>query len=136
MELALVIFGFLAFLLVTVFWVAWAVMWLVVALFWLAWPLTLLILAAVAWRAQARHWRRTQLQPAAAAASTRAPARQSGNRVFDEYRDDTLRRLDEERARFGEFLERLRASKDKEAFDRFMSERRQRPTDGARGLIA
>src|ERR671923_901970 len=32
----------------------------------------------------------------------------SGNRAFDEYRADTLRRLEEEQREFREFLERLR----------------------------
>jgi biopolymer transport protein ExbB/TolQ len=128
--LALVTLGFLAFLLVTLFWMAWAVMWLVAALFWLAWPLTLLILAAIAWRAQARYWRQ---EPSARAPSEHAPV---GNRAFDEYRDETLQHLDEERHKFGEFLARLRSSKDKAAFDRFMAERRSRPSDGAHGAIA
>lgn len=131
--MALVTLGFLAFLLVTLFWVAWAVMWLVVALFWLAWPLTLLILAAIAWRAQARYWRQ---EPSARMPRERPPVRDSGNRAFDEYRDETLQRLDEERHKFGEFLERLRSSKDKAAFDRFLAERRPRPPDNAHGAIA
>jgi hypothetical protein len=46
------------------------------------------------------------------------------NAAFEEYRAGVLRRLDAERAQFGEFLERLRASKDKEEFDRFLSDRR------------
>ncbi|MDO9711071.1 DUF2852 domain-containing protein [Paracraurococcus lichenis] len=54
-----------------------------------------------------------------------APA--SGNRAFDEYRQETLRRLEEEQREFGEFLERLRVAKDKAEFDQFMAERRQRP---------
>ena len=50
----------------------------------------------------------------------------SGNRAFDEYRAETLRRLDEEQRSFAEFLERLRSAKDKSEFDAFMAERRQR----------
>jgi hypothetical protein len=49
--------------------------------------------------------------------------RPSGNRAFDEYRQDTLRRLEEE---FHEFLRRLRMAKDKAEFDQFMAERRTR----------
>ena len=37
----------------------------------------------------------------------------SGNRAFDEYRTDTLRRLEEEQREFKEFLQRLRFAKDK-----------------------
>ncbi|TCZ66039.1 DUF2852 domain-containing protein [Roseicella aquatilis] len=51
----------------------------------------------------------------------------SGNRAFDEYRQDTLRRLEEEQREFAAFLERLRVAKDKAEFDQFMAERRQRP---------
>jgi hypothetical protein len=51
----------------------------------------------------------------------------SGNHAFDEYRVETLRRLEEEQKEFGAFLERLRFAKDKAEFDQFMAERRQRP---------
>ncbi|HET7847993.1 MAG TPA: DUF2852 domain-containing protein [Pseudolabrys sp.] len=51
----------------------------------------------------------------------------SGNRAFDEYRADTLRRLEEEQREFREFLDRLRFAKDKTEFDQFMAERRNRP---------
>ncbi|HWD60573.1 MAG TPA: DUF2852 domain-containing protein [Stellaceae bacterium] len=48
----------------------------------------------------------------------------SGNRAFDEYRTETLRRLEDEQREFLEFLERLRHAKDKAEFDQFMTERR------------
>jgi hypothetical protein len=51
----------------------------------------------------------------------------SGNRAFDEYRTETLRRLEEEQREFREFLQRLRFAKDKTEFDQFMTERRNRP---------
>jgi hypothetical protein len=51
----------------------------------------------------------------------------SGNRAFDEYRSDTLRRLEEEQREFKEFLQRLRFAKDRAEFDQFMAERRSRP---------
>jgi hypothetical protein len=50
----------------------------------------------------------------------------SGNRAFDEYRAETLRRLEEEQREFREFLHRLRQAKDKAEFDMFMAERRGR----------
>ncbi len=56
-----------------------------------------------------------------------AGAPTSGNHAFDEYRTDTLKRLEEEQREFREFLERLRFAKDKTEFDAFMSERRNRP---------
>jgi hypothetical protein len=51
----------------------------------------------------------------------------SGNRAFDEYRADTLRRLEEEQREFAAFLDRLRFAKDKAEFDEFMAARRQPP---------
>src|SRR5262245_16494060 len=50
----------------------------------------------------------------------------SGNRAFDEYRTETLRRLEDEQREFREFLERLRLARDKTEFDQFMAERRAR----------
>jgi len=55
----------------------------------------------------------------------------SGNHAFDEYRAETLRRLEEEQREFREFLERLRFAKDKTEFDQFMAERRDRPAQDA-----
>jgi uncharacterized protein DUF2852 len=54
----------------------------------------------------------------------------SGNWAFDEYRAETLRRLEEEQRQFTEYLERLRRAKDKAEFDQFMAERRNRPSGG------
>jgi hypothetical protein len=51
----------------------------------------------------------------------------SGNRAFDDYRAETLRRLEDEQREFKEFLERLRFAKDRSEFDQFMAERRNRP---------
>ena len=53
----------------------------------------------------------------------------SGNRAFDEYRAETLKRLEDEQKEFGEFLDRLRFAKDKSEFDQFMNERRNRPPE-------
>ena len=52
----------------------------------------------------------------------------SGNRAFDEYRQETLRRLEDEQTEFKDFLDRLRHAKDKSEFDQFMAEHRSRPT--------
>ena len=51
----------------------------------------------------------------------------SGNHAFDEYRSETLKRLEEEQHEFRAFLDRLRFAKDKTEFDAFMAERRNRP---------
>ncbi len=54
----------------------------------------------------------------------------TGNAAFDDYRRETLRRLEEERRRieeegraFSEFVANLRRARDTEEFDRFMAER-------------
>ena len=60
--------------------------------------------------------------------STRWGQRQgSGNVAFDEYRQETLRKLDEEQREFHDYLDRLRSAKDRAEFDQFMNERRNRP---------
>jgi hypothetical protein len=57
--------------------------------------------------------------------------RSSGNFAFDEYRAETLRRLEEEQREFRDFLSRLRRARDKSEFDQFMAERRNRPTENS-----
>jgi hypothetical protein len=52
--------------------------------------------------------------------------RPSGNRAFDEYRAETLRRLEDEQREFRDFLDRLRFAKDKSEFDEFLADRRRR----------
>lgn len=49
----------------------------------------------------------------------------SGNSAFDEYRTETLRRLEQEQEEFMSFLDRLRFARDKAEFDQFLNERRQ-----------
>ena len=51
----------------------------------------------------------------------------TGNHAFDEYRDETLRRLEEEAEHFKGFLDKLRMAKDKAEFEQFMTERRNNP---------
>ncbi|RUT30222.1 DUF2852 domain-containing protein [Arsenicitalea aurantiaca] len=60
----------------------------------------------------------------------------SGNAAFDDYREQQLKRLEEERRRldeeiaaFHEHMENLRRARDREEFDRFMRERNHRPGD-------
>jgi hypothetical protein len=53
----------------------------------------------------------------------------SGNRAFDEYRSETIRRLEDEAKEFRDFLENLRHAKDKAEFDQFMADRKNRPLD-------
>lgn len=50
----------------------------------------------------------------------------TGNAAFDAYRDETLKRLEDEHRAFLDFLGRLRAAKDKAEFDQFMDDRSAR----------
>lgn len=61
-------------------------------------------------------------------------SRSSGNAAFDEYKEETLKRLEDEQSDFHSFLDRLRQAKDKAEFDQFMADRRgpnEGPADGA-----
>lgn len=51
----------------------------------------------------------------------------NGSSAFDDYRAETLRRLEREQGEFQEFVEHLRAAKDKAEFDQFIAERRAPP---------
>jgi hypothetical protein len=53
----------------------------------------------------------------------------SGNRAFDDYRSETLKRLEDEQREFKDFLARLRFARDRSEFDQFMAERRGRPLE-------
>lgn len=55
-----------------------------------------------------------------------AAMKSSGNTAFDAYKEETLRRLEDEQEQFEAFLERLRAAKDKAEFDQFMDDRAQK----------
>lgn len=72
----------------------------------------------------------------------------SGNSAFDDYRaaelkrlDEERRRLDEERRAFEQYVHDLRRARDKEEFDRFMSERNRKqapatkPNNGDTNLL-
>ena len=116
-------FLFLGFVFAALFWMLWTIAWVVVwALALLAWPIAVVLGAVVLLRAMTRG----SLHFAVAS----SPARNSAirNSAFDDYRRETLSRLDEEQGKFREFLDGLRRSKDKQEFDRFMAERRPRPS--------
>ena len=68
-----------------------------------------------------------------ASATATAGFARSGNAAFDEYRESTLRRLEEESREFTNFLERLRMAKDRSEFDAFMAERRANAKDSNGG---
>ncbi len=104
---------------------------LMVLSFFVFWPLGLAILAYLIWSRRmgcghggGRWWREAEGRAQRWCGPTYM--RSSGNWAFDEYRAETLRRLEEEQKEFREFLDRLRRAKDKAEFDQFMAERRGR----------
>ena len=122
---------------------AWIVLLILGVIFW--WPLGLAILAFMigtgrmgAWvHNDVPRWQDTMDRMRSKADSIfgglcRTAPPSSGNRAFDEYRSDTLGRLEEEQREFKEFLQRLRVAKDRAEFDQFMAEQRNRsPNDGS-----
>lgn len=72
-------------------------------------------------------WMRAKMGGAPTGGSRWSSGPSSGNSAFDDYRSETLKRLEDEQRQFKEFLERLRFAKDKTEFDAFMAERRNRP---------
>jgi hypothetical protein len=97
------------------------------------WPIGLAILVYTIWSGRMGCWKgHSPMREGAHAMGARGtwwqPQRaSSGNRAFDEYREETLKRLEEEQREFKDFLDRLRFAKDKTEFDQFMAERRRRP---------
>lgn len=112
--------------------------------FWLFWPVGLAVLAFLWWSGRLRGWRwccesgdggrRGDRRGGpwswgggfgdGAGWRRRQGPPPSGNQAFDEYRAETLRRLEAEQREFVEYLERLRRARDKAEFDQFMAERR------------
>ena len=113
---------------------------LMVLAFVIFWPAGLALLAYLKWSGRMgcghhgfgrwQRWERFQERHEArrawAAQNCWGASRSSGNRAFDEYRTETLRRLEDEEREFREFLDRLRFAKDKAEFDQFLTERRTR----------
>ena len=115
---------------------------LTVVSFILFWPLGLVLLGFLigsgrmgCWAHNGNRWQRRmermqrrmeRMQAGAGRWSGGGSRASSGNWAFDEYRAETLRRLEEEQREFMEFLNRLRHAKDKAEFDQFMAERGRR----------
>lgn len=87
----------------------------------LFWPIGLAFLGYIIWskRMSCTSWGRRGRE-----FRTRDFGR-TGNTAFDSYRADTLKRLEEERAAFTDFLAQLRSAKDQAEFDQFMASRSQ-----------
>jgi hypothetical protein len=103
-------------------------MWIVLMIlgFIFFWPIGLGVLAYLFWSGKMRcgstgngeNWKSWK-----ARSGFMGPMGSTGNRAFDDYREQTLRKLEEDAREFRTFMERLRQAKDKEEFDRFMSQR-------------
>lgn len=126
-------------------WSAFEIIAVVVGLI-IFWPVGLAVLGYKLWQqrfggpdlktAAERGWRKAREAMAGAGGSSGRWSRgfsQSGNAAFDAWREAEVKRLEEEwrkleaaRSEFAEFAEGVRRSKDREEFDRFMSERRGR----------
>jgi Protein of unknown function (DUF2852) len=112
------------------------------------WPIGLAILAYILWSGRMgcsarygdmQHWRdraserwerkreRWERHMQRWGGHHRAGMRPTGNRAFDEYRSEALRKLEDEAEQFRDFLQRLRMAKDRQEFDEFINDRRNRP---------
>ncbi len=56
----------------------------------------------------------------------------SGNTAFDNYKADTISRLEDEQRAFEDFMARLREARDKTEFDDFLDDRAKRAKETAR----
>jgi hypothetical protein len=115
----------------------WTWIAMVILGFALWWPLGLAVLAYILWSGRMRccqfgfgRWNERSPDMGQAQDQLRQP-RTTGNTAFDEYRTETLRRLEEEHRAFEEYLERLRRAKDRAEFDQFMAERGAKPEPGS-----
>lgn len=113
------------------------------------WPIGLAILAFKMWQRRSGYpgdlqtaaqekWREARSAMSGAPWSGRRGfyAASTGNSAFDDWKAAEIARLEEERRKlqeahreFSAFVENIRRAKDREEFERFMSERRNRPAD-------
>ena len=82
----------------------------------IAWPIGLALLFYAIWS--------NRLMSCKSRNHSKSPFRATGNAAFDSYRNETLKRLEEEQSAFEGFLDRLRQAKDQAEFDQFMSQQR------------
>ncbi len=105
---------------------------LLVLAFLTGWPLGLAVLAYLVGSGRLKAWRAEMpgtwfnLRGVEPGRVWQGRGATSGNRAFDAYRAETLRRLEEEQEEFKAYLDRLRQARDKAEFDEFMAERRRR----------
>ncbi|MGO9484992.1 MAG: DUF2852 domain-containing protein [Rhodomicrobium sp.] len=118
---------------------AWIALTAVSFMIW--WPIGLAALAFVlgsgrmgcgyhghmSWQERRAKWREMRDEWRAARCGAYGAMPNTGNAAFDEYRNEMLKRLEDEQKEFTGFLDRLRRAKDKAEFDQFMTERRNTP---------
>ncbi len=116
---------------------AWVALMIVSFIIW--WPIGLAAMAflygsgrmgcghhGMGWRERRERWREAREEwRATRRGGWGMPS--SGNAAFDDYRSETLKRLEDEQQEFVGFLERLRRAKDKAEFDQFIAERGGKP---------
>jgi hypothetical protein len=96
------------------------------------WPAGLAILAYMIWSGRMGKWKHgcgRWYDFSSHSGRHKNKTSSTGNHAFDDYREETLRRLEDEQIEFESFLERLRHAKNKAEFDDFMKERRDKPKD-------
>ncbi|MCD9148945.1 DUF2852 domain-containing protein [Pseudophaeobacter flagellatus] len=89
------------------------------------WPIGLALLFYMIW--SKRMFNKSCRSRKAWASHGMSAMKPSGNSAFDAYKEDTLRRLEQEQHDFESFMQRLRDAKDKAEFDQFMDERSEMP---------
>ncbi len=121
---------------------AWFALMIVSFIIW--WPIGLATLAFLlwsgrmgcghhghtSWQERRERWREMRDEWRAMKRGDYSAMRSSGNAAFDDYKNETLKRLEDEQKEFSGFLDRLRRAKDKAEFDQFMAERRDPPPAG------
>ncbi|WP_410216516.1 DUF2852 domain-containing protein [Paracoccus sp. (in: a-proteobacteria)] len=80
------------------------------------WPIGLALLAYMIWS-------KRMFGCSKRSYSSRHVVQSTGNTAFDAYREQTLKRLEDEHREFMDFLAKLREAKDKSEFDQFMEKR-------------
>lgn len=121
---------------------AWIALMIVSFIIW--WPVGLAALAylygsgrmgcghhSMGWRERRERWREAREEWRAFKRGEFVAMPSTGNAAFDDYRAETLKRLEDEQKEFTGFLDRLRRAKDKAEFDQFMTERGGKPAGQA-----
>ncbi len=119
---------------------AWIALMIVSFIIW--WPIGLAALAflywsgrmgcghhhgRLSWQERRERWREARDEWRAMKRGEFGAMPSSGNAAFDDYRAETLKRLEDEQKEFTGFLDRLRRAKDKAEFDQFVTERGNKP---------